>query len=134
VVGANYGLSPVAEQILDDRDVLVIPDFIGGSGGSASMEALFGPERTPTPEGVLDLVGVLVTELVSDIISGSRARGVTPSRVATDIAAAAIVDPDRRPYGHSPYAVTRGGSQGVRVSAINHRIGMVNQSGGTRQL
>lgn len=117
VVGANHGLSGCAERILIDRGALVIPDFIGGLGGSASMEALFGPARTPAPIDVLDLVFALMSELVSDIVSGARSRGVTPSRVAADIASAAAVSPDRRPYGYSPYANPHRKPRGNRVQA-----------------
>jgi glutamate dehydrogenase (NAD(P)+) len=133
VVGANCGLRPRAERILIDRNVLVIPDFIGGIGGSASMEALFGPPKTPAPEDVLGLVSVLVTELVSDILSGARARGVTPSTISYDIAAAAPVSPERRPYGSSPYATVRQRPRGNRVrSAAQQRASAVNQGGSTR--
>jgi glutamate dehydrogenase (NAD(P)+) len=127
VVGANHGLSVDAERILIDCGILVVPDFIGGLGGSASMEALFGPARTPSPEGVLDLVSSLMTELVADILSGARSRGVTPSRVAADIAAAAAVSPDRRPYGSSPYANVRRQPRGNRVQAAT-----AHQGGGSR--
>jgi len=103
VVGANCGLRPEATQILADRGVLVIPDLIGGCGGSASMEALFGPAGTPTPDDVLHLVEGLVDELVTDVLSAARSRRLPPSLVARDIAAAAAVYPDRPPYGGSPY-------------------------------
>jgi glutamate dehydrogenase (NAD(P)+) len=103
VVGANCGVRPEAARILTERGILVVPDFIGGCGGSASMEALFGPARTPSPEDVLDLVETLVTELVTDVLDASRSRGLPPSQVAHDIAAAAAVYPDRPPYGNCPY-------------------------------
>jgi glutamate dehydrogenase (NAD(P)+) len=103
VVGANCGITPEVERILTDRGVVVVPDFIGGSGGSASMEALFGPVRTPSPKEVLDLLEGLINELVTDVLGAARTRGLTPSRVALDIAAAAPVHPDGPPYGASPY-------------------------------
>lgn len=53
VVGANLGLSRATEQVLHLREVAVVPDFVGGSGGSASMDALFGPARCPSPEEML---------------------------------------------------------------------------------
>jgi glutamate dehydrogenase (NAD(P)+) len=127
VVGANYGLSACAERILIDCGALVVPDLIGGLGGSASMEALFGPARMPSPEGVLDLVFSLMTELAEDILSGARSRGVPPSRVAADIAATAAVSPNRRPYGSSPYASARRQPRGHRVQATT-----AHQGGGSR--
>jgi glutamate dehydrogenase (NAD(P)+) len=116
VVGANCGLSACAEQILTDRGVMVVPDFVGGCGGSGSMEALFGPASAPEPTEVLAHLGTLVTELVSDMLSGARDRGVPPTQVARDIAAAAVVSPDRRPYGFSPYS-GRGGQPSGRRGA-----------------
>jgi glutamate dehydrogenase (NAD(P)+) len=103
VVGSNCGVRPEAARILTDRGILVVPDFIGGCGGSASMEALFGPASTPSPEKVLQLVEALVTELVTDVLEASQSRGLPPSQVARDIAAAAAVYPDRPPYGNCPY-------------------------------
>lgn len=108
VVGANCGLRSDAARILDDRGVLVIPDLIGGCGGSASMEALFGPATTPSPDDVLHLLEGLVDELVTDVLSASRTRGLPPSSIANDIAAAAAVYPDRPPYGASPYLPSSG--------------------------
>ncbi|MFL6163362.1 MAG: Glu/Leu/Phe/Val dehydrogenase dimerization domain-containing protein [Jatrophihabitantaceae bacterium] len=126
VVGANCGLRPAVSQRLTDRGVLVVPDLIGGCGGSASMEALFGPVSTPSPDDVLRLLEGLVDELVTDVLSAARSRGLPPSAVAYDIAAAAAVYPDRPPYGASPYLPSgprprgdraararRGSSQGV---------------------
>ncbi len=130
VVGANSGLSGTAERVLVDRGVLVVPDVIGGIGGSASMEALFGPVRTPTPEEVLATVALLIGELVSDVLVGARDRRVVPSQVAADIAAAAAISSDDRPYGSSPYTPSArrpGGNRAVR--AITH-AGAATPAGG----
>jgi len=127
VVGANGGLRPDVEQILLDRGILVVPDFIGGSGGSASMEALFGPTHTPSPDDVLDLLDGLVTELVTDILGAARARGLSPHQFALDIAAAATVSPDQPPYGVSPYLPARSRPQRNRVAVAARR----SNSGGT---
>jgi glutamate dehydrogenase (NAD(P)+) len=129
VVGANCGLSQAAEQVLVDRGVLVVPDVVGGVGGSASMEALFGPARTPSPADVLDSVATLVAELVSDVLTGARNRGVMPSQVAADIAAAARVSPDHRPYGRSPYLPTDRRPSGNRA-ARSRRTNLIRPTGG----
>lgn len=128
VVGANCGLRPEVEGILTDRGVVVVPDFIGGCGGSASMEALFGPVATPSPGAVLDVVEVLVDELVTDVLGAAEARGLPPSQVGLDIAAAAPVHPDRPPYGGSPYlpSVPRPrGSRGAPVRRSSTQGGNV---------
>ncbi|WP_214408490.1 Glu/Leu/Phe/Val dehydrogenase dimerization domain-containing protein [Sphaerisporangium fuscum] len=126
VVGANCGLSETAERILHDRGVLVVPDFIGGIGGSASMETLFGPRTLPEPQQVLDGVAFLIHELVSDVLSGARTRGVPPRAVAMDIAEAAVVAPDKPPYGSSPYAMTGRRPAGDRVArSATRRSGLI---------
>ncbi len=106
-VGANCGLSPVAEQILAGRGVLVVPDFIGGIGGSASMEALFGPARAPTAAEVLDDVRVLMVELVSDLIVTADRSGTSLSAAAAELAKAAPLSPGARPYGGCSYLASR---------------------------
>lgn len=117
-VGANCGLSPIAEQLLLDRGVVVVPDFIGGIGGSASMEALFGPRATPTAPEVLDTIGAMMRELVGDILCGARDRRVSPRQVAADIAASAIVSPGDKPYGASPYRPSRPAPRGGRGRSV----------------
>ncbi|MFG2147036.1 Glu/Leu/Phe/Val dehydrogenase dimerization domain-containing protein [Streptomyces sp. NPDC048696] len=117
-VGANCGLSPTAEQLLLDRGVLVVPDFIGGIGGSASMEALFGPRTTPTAPEVLDTIGAMMRELVGDILCGARDRGLSPRQVATGIAESAIVSPGERPYGASPYRPSGPAPRGARARTV----------------
>lgn len=121
VVGANCGLRPEVEHILADRGIVVVPDFIGGCGGSASMEALFGPARTPSPEDVLDSVEILITELVTDVLGTARTRGLPARRVALDIAAAIGVSPDRPPYGASPYLSSGPRPRGNRVAMAARR-------------
>jgi glutamate dehydrogenase (NAD(P)+) len=103
VVGANCGLSESAEAALHTRGVFVVPDFIGGIGGSASMEALFGPRRPPTAAEVLANLATLMRELVGDIAATSRRTDTLPRAAALSLADAATVDPDAPPYGHCPY-------------------------------
>jgi glutamate dehydrogenase (NAD(P)+) len=116
-VGANCGLSETAEQLLTDRGVLVVPDFIGGIGGSASMEALFGPSTRPEPREVLDTIASMMRELVGDILCGARDRGESARRVALDIAAATVPSADR-PYGTSPYRVSGSAPRGRRSAFV----------------
>ena len=115
-VGANHGLGAAVEQALLDRGVVVVPDFVAGIGGPASMEALFGPVETPTPQQTLDSVSTIMRELVTDVLAGAATRGVPPRTVAEDIAANALVSRDSRPYGTSPY-LTSGRPRGRRWSA-----------------
>jgi glutamate dehydrogenase (NAD(P)+) len=107
VVGANCGLSDAAEESLHTRGVFVVPDFIGGIGGSASMEALFGPPVPPAADEVLGNLAHLMHELVRDVWRLSRRHNVTPREAALRIAGSATVDPGAPPYGHCPYLTAR---------------------------
>ncbi|MCT2590982.1 hypothetical protein LHJ74_13860 [Streptomyces sp. N2-109] len=116
-VGANCGLRDEAERLLAERGSLVVPDFIGGIGGSASMEALFGPTRTPEPREVLDTVAAMMRELVGDILAGARDQRLLPREVALAIAQSTGVSPGERPYGGSPYRATTRAPHGQRADA-----------------
>ncbi|MER5890458.1 Glu/Leu/Phe/Val dehydrogenase dimerization domain-containing protein [Streptomyces sp. NPDC001941] len=103
VVGANYGLSQEAEDVLHSRGVIVVPDFIGGIGGPASMEALFGTPHIPDADEVLDRLARIMRGLIEDLVTTGRARGLTPTQAATYLALASTSDPHGRPYGHCRY-------------------------------
>lgn len=100
IVAANLGLSDKAMTILEEKNTLVIPDFVGGSGGSASMEALFGPEETPGPQQVLDTVACMMQALVGQTFRQAQNNDLTFRR-----AAHALCDRNRQntsrptPYG-----------------------------------
>lgn len=103
VVGANCGLSESAEQALTARNVVVIPDFIGGIGGSASMEVLFGPRECPGPQRVLDALATLMNDLVADVVAQARRSGDSPRAAATRLAARHTATPESPPYGGCAY-------------------------------
>jgi glutamate dehydrogenase (NAD(P)+) len=106
VVGANCGLRPLAEADLHRRGTLVIPDFIGGIGGSGSIEAIFGTRERPTGKEVLDLVAGMMQALAADLTDRARRADVSVRRVANEMAARSSVAGDR-PYGHSPYLIAQ---------------------------
>lgn len=97
VVGANLGLAPEVEDLLARRGVVVVPDFVGGCGGSASMSALFGPPNCPTPEEFLDRLGGSMAALVHRVLDRAAAAGLTPRAAALALCA----EPYSRqtPYG-----------------------------------
>jgi glutamate dehydrogenase (NAD(P)+) len=97
VVGANLGLSAPVEELLHRRGILVVPDFVGGCGGSASMDALFGPPTCPTPAEFLERLGTRMRALVADMFRLSTARGVTPREAALLMAGRDV--PPGKPYG-----------------------------------
>lgn len=105
-VGANCGLSEAAEAVLHARNVFVVPDFIGGLGGSAAMEALFGPATPPSAQQVLHNLTRLMRTLVDDIADQARCGRTNPRQAALQLAEASVVDPDARPYGNCRYLTT----------------------------
>jgi glutamate dehydrogenase (NAD(P)+) len=104
VVGANCGLTEEVEEVLRARGILVISDFIGGIGGSASMEALFGSARPPaSAEVVLDRVSHLMRELVDELIEAARRDDTSVRSVALELAESRAAVDGERPYGSCPY-------------------------------
>lgn len=99
VVGANNGLRPSVEEALYERGVLVVPDFVGGSGGSASMDALFGPPLCPDPLTVLARVAMTVRALVDDIAATSQRMRLSPRTAALSLAGDHPLAADAKPYG-----------------------------------
>lgn len=97
VVGANLGLAPDVEELLGRRGILVVPDFVGGCGGSASMDMLFGAPTCPTPAEVLDRLGARMRSLVDRMFDIARADNVSPRQAALAMSAADI--PPGKPYG-----------------------------------
>ena len=104
VVGANCGLTEEVEEALRARGILVVPDFVGGIGGSASMEALFGSVRPPaSAAAVLERTSHLVRELVDDLIETARREDASVRSVALELAASRAETDGERPYGSCPY-------------------------------
>ncbi|MBU0730536.1 MAG: hypothetical protein KKE17_00580 [Proteobacteria bacterium] len=98
IPGANLAISAEADTFLSERGILVIPDFIAGSGGSVSMEGLYGPEEHPTAQQVLDHIDHKIKGLVQLVILTSRNNKITPTQAALRLCAENIYDPDARPY------------------------------------
>jgi len=99
VVGANDGLAPDVEALLHRRGIPVVPDFVGGAGGSASMDALFAPDACPDPAAVLDDVAAMVGGLAGEVLEASSARGIPPREAALALAETARPPLDAKPYG-----------------------------------
>ncbi len=99
VVGANLGLPPAVEDSLARRGVTVVPDFVGGCGGSASMNALFGPPRCPTPTEFLERLGATMRGLVGRVLDRAACTGLTPRAAALALCAEQPPSPRRTPYG-----------------------------------
>jgi glutamate dehydrogenase/leucine dehydrogenase len=101
VVGANLGLAESLEALFHTRGITVVPDFVAGCGGSASMDALFGPLRCPSAAGVLNGTAVRMHALVRHIIDRSQSEGHTPRAAALTISSSQRTVPGLKPYGQS---------------------------------
>lgn len=99
VVGANLGLAPAVELRLHERGILVVPDLVGGCGGSASMDALFGSPTCPRPGQVLDQVGATMQALVRRVLDGAARQAVTTRAAAVELCATAPLLGPGPPYG-----------------------------------
>jgi glutamate dehydrogenase (NAD(P)+) len=110
VVGANCGLAEEVEEALRARGILVVPDFIGGIGGSASMEALFGSVSPPASAAVvLERTAHLMRELVDDLIETARREDASIRSVALELAESRAGANGERPYGSCPYLAETAG-------------------------
>lgn len=98
VPGANLAVPAESAFILHHRDILVLPDFLAGCGGSLSMEGLYGPQHHPDARMVLDHVGRKMKKLVNQVITQSVLSGTTPTEAAQLISDARQDYADRRPY------------------------------------
>jgi len=99
VVGANRGLSEPVETLLHERGILVVPDFVGGAGGSAAMDALFALPTTPGASSVLDRTAAVLDVLTDCVLTRARSSGTPPRQAALELARERRLPPDARPYG-----------------------------------
>ncbi len=99
VPGANLAVTEEAEKLLSDLDVIVIPDFVAGCGGSLSMDGLFGPKDPPSVQNVLDHVEKRMRTIVKTVLERSQKDGIRPREAALNLCSEATVYPGARPYG-----------------------------------
>lgn len=101
VVGANRGLSPPVELQLQHRGVVVVPDFVGGCGGSASMDALFGPASRPEPAHVLERTAGRMQAVVRSTLDVAETEGVDSREAALMVSRRRARADSGRPYGET---------------------------------
>lgn len=95
--GANLAVTPGADALLYRKGIIVLPDLLSGSGGSLSMEGLFGPKDCPGPEDVLAHVEKRMAGHVKQTLARSRAEKITPAQAALRTCAEIVPQPGR-PY------------------------------------
>ncbi|MFU8802302.1 MAG: Glu/Leu/Phe/Val dehydrogenase dimerization domain-containing protein [Bradymonadaceae bacterium] len=102
VCGANLTMSEAVENLLHERGIVVVPDFVAGCCGSASMDALFGPVARPEPEEVLLRSAKTIADVVRAILERSEKESITPRNAALSMAHH-VTPGVRRPYGGLSY-------------------------------
>jgi glutamate dehydrogenase/leucine dehydrogenase len=99
VVGANRGLSDAVEALLHKRGIVVVPDFVGGAGGSAAMDALFAPPVVPGSRAVLERTAAVADVLTDGVLTRARASRTSPRQAALALSCERRLPCDARPYG-----------------------------------
>jgi glutamate dehydrogenase (NAD(P)+) len=93
VEGANLPATPEALQLMAERKILVVPDFVANAGGivaaGVAMETRYSPFR-PDPAGILSLVANRIRANTTDVLDEADATGRLPHDAARDIAQARV--------------------------------------------
>ena len=79
----NTPITQEAEELLFERDVLSMPDFVSNSGGSLGPTMEFAGIN---PSGIINFIETHFSIQVSAIIKKSRERKIYPRRIAEEIA------------------------------------------------
>jgi glutamate dehydrogenase (NAD(P)+) len=89
VEGANLPTTPAAREVLHERGIVVVPDFIANAGGivaaAHSMDARYSP-FTVDPADVFSMISTKMRANAETIVIESRRRGTTPHDTAQEIA------------------------------------------------
>ncbi|MCK2242785.1 MULTISPECIES: Glu/Leu/Phe/Val dehydrogenase [unclassified Crossiella] len=89
VEGANLPTSPAAEQLLADRGIAVVPDFIANAGGvvaaAFAMDARYSPFR-PDPAAIMATVAAKMRANTELVLTESRRTGTLPRAAAMRLA------------------------------------------------
>jgi glutamate dehydrogenase (NAD(P)+) len=95
VEGANLPSSPAAQQVLHDRGVIVVPDFIANAGGvvaaAVAMDSRFSGIR-PESAAVFENISTKLRASTHETLEGSRRQGLTTHRVARATAQARVAE------------------------------------------
>lgn len=92
--GANIPATREAEQLLAERGVLVVPDFIANAGGLIMAAAEYYGK---TEQEAFDEIRTNLHHNTSEILQHSRRESILPRQAAEDIALARVLEAMRRP-------------------------------------
>jgi glutamate dehydrogenase (NAD(P)+) len=89
VEGANLPTTPAAREVLHERGVVVVPDFIANAGGviaaAHSMDARHSPFRVDE-EAVFAMISLKMRQNAETVVTESRRRELAPHLAAHEIA------------------------------------------------
>src|SRR5690606_9648813 len=89
VEGANLPTTPEAREVLADRGVTVVPDFIANAGGAIAagfaMDARYSP-FPPDPEEILRTVAAKTRDNTNAVLQLAQQRGVSSHQAALELA------------------------------------------------
>jgi len=85
VEGANLPTTPAAREVLHERGVELVPDFIANAGGVVAAAHSMDVRRSPFPVDPADVFAMISTKMRANavtVIEERRRRGVTPHEAA----------------------------------------------------
>ena len=89
VEGANLPITPAALEVLHERGVVVVPDFIANAGGvvaaAHSMDARHSPFPV-VPDTVFTMISLKLRQNAETVVTESRRRGLAPHATAHEMA------------------------------------------------
>lgn len=89
VEGANLPTTPAGLEVLHERGVVVVPDFIANAGGivaaAHSMDARHSPFPV-APESVFSMISLKMRQNAATVVTESRRRALAPHATAQEIA------------------------------------------------
>jgi glutamate dehydrogenase (NAD(P)+) len=89
VEGANLPTTPVARQVLHERGVVIVPDFIANAGGIVAAAHSMDARRSPftvDPADVFPMISAKMRANAETVVQTSRAHRITPHFAAQRIA------------------------------------------------
>lgn len=89
VEGANLQTTPAAREVLHQRGVVVVPDFIANAGGIVAAAHSMDARRSPftvDPEDVFPMISAKMRANAENVVTESRRRRLTPHVTAQQIA------------------------------------------------
>jgi glutamate dehydrogenase (NAD(P)+) len=85
VEGANLPTTPAAREVLHERGVELVPDFIANAGGVVAAAHSMDVRHSPFPVDPADVFAMISTKMRANavtVIEERRRRGVTPHEAA----------------------------------------------------